>query len=309
MPTNPLLVLDSATLYYRSYFALPESLTAPDGHPHNAVRGFLQTLARLVDRYQPGGVVAAWDVDWRPEWRVELIPSYKTHRLARDEDLGEEIPDTLAPQIGAIAEILGAWGVPVLGAMGAEADDIIGTLCTSSNRKNPMIVVTSDRDLLQVVSPSVSLLQMANGGMERWALLDPASVEERYGIAPERYVDFAVLRGDPSDGLPGVRGIGEKTAASLITAFGSLEALLEAASANPVRPLTPRIATSIIDASDYIQAARAVVAVRRDVEIPQMPMQMPTVVHDPAMLGTLTAEWGVGRYVDELLVAAHTVLE
>lgn len=238
VPTQPLLVLDSATLYCRSFFALPESMTAPDGHPHNAVRGFLQTLARLIDRFQPGGVVAAWDADWRPEWRVELIPSYKTHRLATDTDLDEELPDTLGPQNGAIAEILDAWWIPVLGAEGAEADDIIGSLSTSSNRKNPMIVVTSDRDLLQVVSPTVSLLQMANGGMERWALLDPRSVEERYGIAPERYVDFAVLRGDPSDGLPGVRGIGEKTAAVLITAFGSLDALLDAASMSPVRPLT-----------------------------------------------------------------------
>lgn len=306
---QPLLVLDSATLYYRSFFALPESMTAPDGHPHNAVRGFLQTLARLIDRYQPGGVVAAWDVDWRPEWRVELIPSYKSHRLATDEDLEEEVPDTLGPQIGAIADLLDAWGIPVLGAEGAEADDVIGTLATSSNRKNPMIVVTSDRDLLQVVSPSVSLLQMANGGMDRWALLDPRSVEERYGIAPERYVDFAVLRGDPSDGLPGVRGIGEKTAAALITAFGSLDALLDAASTSPVRPLTPRLAGALTDAREYIQAARAVVAVRHDVDMPRSPMDLPSVVHDPVRLGTRAAEWGVQRYVDELLVAAHTVLE
>lgn len=309
MPTPPLLVLDSATLYYRSYFALPESMTAPDGHPNNAVRGFLQTLARLIDRYQPGGVVAAWDVDWRPDWRVELIPSYKTHRLATEKDLEEEVPDTLGPQIGAIADLLEAWGVPVLGAEGAEADDVIGTLAKSGSRSNPMIVVTSDRDLLQVVSPAVSLLQMANGGMDRWVLLDSRLIEERYGITPERYVDFAVLRGDPSDGLPGVRGIGEKTAASLISAFGSLDALLDAARTEPVRPLTPRLAALLTDGSEYIEAARAVVAVRRDLELPQIPMTLPSVVHEPARLATLALEWGVERFVDELLVAAHTVLE
>lgn len=236
-------------------------------------------------------------------------PQLQSHRIATDEDLEEEVPDTLGPQIGAIGDLLDAWGVPVLGAEGAEADDVIGTLATSSNRKSPMIVVTSDRDLLQVVSPSVSLLQMANGGMDRWALLDPRSVEERYGIAPERYVDFAVLRGDPSDGLPGVRGIGEKTAASLISAFGSLDALLNAARTEPVRPLTPRLAALLTDGSEYIDAARAVVAVRRDVEIPQIPMTLPSVVHEPARLATLAVEWGVKRFVDDLLVAAHTVLE
>lgn len=309
MPTQPLLVLDSATLYYRSYFALPESMTAPDGHPHNAVRGFLQTLTRLIQRYTPGGLVAAWDVDWRPEWRVALIPSYKAHRLATEHDLQEDVPDTLGPQIGAIAGLLEAWGIPVLGAEGAEADDIIGTLSAAHPPGDPMVVVTSDRDLLQVVSRSVSLLQMANGGMERWALLDPPTVVERYGIAPERYVDFAVLRGDPSDGLPGVRGIGEKTASALIAAFGSLEALLEGARSEPVRPLTPRIAAILTESVEYIAAARAVVTVRTDVDLPRVALELPRVVRDPESLRELASEWGVQRFVDELLGAAHTALE
>jgi len=309
MPTQPLLVLDSATLYYRSYFALPESMTAPDGHPHNAVRGFLQTLTRLIQRYTPGGLVAAWDVDWRPEWRVALIPSYKAHRLATEHDLQEDVPDTLGPQIGAIAGLLEAWGIPVLGAEGAEADDIIGTLSAAHPPGDPMVVVTSDRDLLQVVSRSVSLLQMANGGMERWALLDPPTVVERYGIAPERYVDFAVLRGDPSDGLPGVRGIGEKTASALIAAFGSLEALLEGARSEPVRPLTPRLAAILTESVEYIAAARAVVTVRTDVDLPRVALELPRVVRDPESLRELASEWGVQRFVDELLGAAHTALE
>jgi 5'-3' exonuclease len=309
MPVQPLLALDSATMYYRSFFALPESMTAPAGHPHNAVRGFLQTLTRLIVRFQPRGALAAWDVDWRPDWRVDLIDSYKTHRLALEGESDEGVPDTLGPQIGAIADILKAWGLPVLGAVGAEADDVIGTLSATRSTGDLLIVVTSDRDLLQVVSPGVSLLQMANGGLERWALLDPRGVEERYGIPPKRYVDFAVLRGDPSDGLPGVRGIGEKTAASLIAAFGSLDALLEAAAHNPIRPLTPRLAASLIDACDYIQAARAVVAVRRDVDLPEVPKSFPSVVHDSARLRGLAVEWGIERYVDELLVAAQTVLE
>jgi 5'-3' exonuclease len=172
-----------------------------------------------------------------------------------------------------------------------------------------MIVVTSDRDLIQVVSPGVSMLQMANGGMDTWALLDPSAVRDRYGITPDRYVDFAVLRGDPSDGLPGVRGIGEKTAAALIHAFGSLEGLLAAAREEPVRPLTPRLAAVLADSRDYIEAARQVVSVRRDLDLAVGTVDLPVVVHDPARLTHLATEWGVQRYVDELLAASHTVLE
>lgn len=298
-----MIVLDSATLYYRSYFALPESMTAPDGHPNNAVRGFLQTLTRLMTRFQPRAVVAAWDTDWRPEWRVRLLPSYKTHRLATEEDDSEVVPDTLGPQIGAISEILTAWGLPVIGAPGAEADDIIGTL---ARHHEPMVVVSSDRDLLQVVTQSVTLFQMAPGGMEKWSLLDPHRVREKYGIDPQRYVDFAVLRGDPSDGLPGVRGIGEKTAATLIQAFESLEGLVAAARSGSARPLTPRMASIILDSLDYIEAAREVVAVRTDCEVPSVVAPLPNSPEDPGTLESLSREWGVERYVKEAIAAAQT---
>lgn len=301
----PLLVLDSATLYYRSFYALPESMTAPDGHPHNAIRGFLQTLARLITRFDPRGVVAAWDADWRPQWRVDLVPTYKTHRLAKEEELVEEVPDTLSPQIGAIAEILAAWGVPVVGVEDHEADDVIGSLAAATP---DVLVVTSDRDLLQVVSPTVSLLQMRPGGMDTWTLLDPQAVRARYGVFPESYVDFAVLRGDPSDGLPGVRGIGEKTAVALIDAFGSLDGVLDA-TAHPQRPMTPRLASVLDESRDYIARAREVVAVRRDLDVSGAREYLPDMVHDPLTLRELSAEWGVGRFVDEALSAAHTVLE
>jgi len=301
----PLLVLDSATMYYRAFYALPESMTAPDGHPHNAVRGFLQTLARLLKRFEPRGVVAAWDSDWRPQWRVDLVPTYKTHRLATEEELAEEVPDTLSPQIGAIAGILAAWGCPVLGVKDHEADDVIGSVAATAT---DVIVVTSDRDLLQVVTPSVSLLQMGSGGMDMWPLLHPQDVRSRYGVDPDRYVDFAVLRGDPSDGLPGVRGIGEKTAATLIDTFGSLDGVLHATE-NPQRPMTPRLAAVIQESRDYIDRARAVVTVRRDLDVSAAGDGLPAVVHDPVALQELAAEWGVGRFVDEVLVAAQTVLE
>lgn len=307
MPAGPLVIVDAATLYYRAYYALPESMTAPDGHPHNAVRGFLQTITRLLTRFEPRGLVAAWDVDWRPQWRVDLLPSYKTHRVATDDEIAalEEVPDTLGPQIGAIAELLTAWGIPVLGAEGAEADDVIGTMV---HRHDEVIIVSSDRDLVQVVSDEASLLQMTSGGMDKWPLLDPESVRTRYGVDPGSYVDFAILRGDPSDGLPGVRGIGEKTAAALIDAFGSLEALLARAAEDPVRPLTPRLANALLASVDYLTAARSVVTLRTDVALPDEVDRLPLRVADPERLGEIAREWGVTRFVDDAISAAHTEL-
>lgn len=307
MPGAPLLVLDSATLYYRAFYALPDSMTAPDGFPHNAIRGFLQSLARMITRFRPREVIAAWDSDWRPQWRVDLIPSYKTHRVATEDELAqlEEVPDTLGPQIGAIADILRAWGVPVLGHPDAEADDVIGSL---AHRHDDVLVVTSDRDLLQVVSESVGMLQMTPGGMDKWPLLDPAGVRDKFGVDASRYVDFAVLRGDPSDGLPGVRGIGEKTAAALVSAFGSLEDIISAAGRDPVRPLTPRLAAAILDHSEYIMAARQVVAVRTDLALPSTSQTLPRTAADASALRELAEEWGVTRFVDEALTAAQTAL-
>ncbi len=162
-------------------------MTAPDGHPHNAIRGLFTTITRLVERYNARGVVAAWDVDWRPQWRVDLIPSYKTHRVVDQNDVvqgaeneatpsdGSELePETLGPQIGAIAAILDAWGLPRIGTAGFEADDIAATVARVA--QTPVIVVTGDRDLIQLVRPGVQVLLTAKGGMENWPLLDSAEL-------------------------------------------------------------------------------------------------------------------------------------
>lgn len=297
---GPLLVLDTATLYYRSYFALPESMVAPDGFPHNAVRGVLSTIGRLREMYQPRGIVAAWDNDWRPQWRVDLLPSYKAHRLESEEQADEVIPDTLGPQITALRQILGAGGVPVVGADPFEADDVIATLAAT---EHDVIVVSGDRDLVQVVRDDVQMLLLTNGGMDKWPLLNADAVTERFGVPADAYVDLAVLRGDPSDGLPGVRGIGEKTATALLQRWGSLAQIYEAISQGDLeRPLTPRLAENLVQARTYVETATIVSTARTDV-----PLQPWHVVQasqkDPVQLTTLVHEWGVEKFMRPALEA------
>jgi len=288
-------------------------MTAPDGHPHNAIRGLFTTIARLVERYNARGVVAAWDDDWRPQWRVDLIPSYKTHRVVDHSDVvhaavdqatasvGAELePETLGPQIGAIAAILDAWGLPRLGAAGFEADDIAATVARIAQA--PVIVVTGDRDLIQLVRPGVQVLLTAKGGMENWPLLDSAGVIEKYGLEPERYVEFAVLRGDASDGLPGVKGVGEKTALALLQAYPTLTDLITAAETQPLKkPLTPRIAEAIMASRAYLSAAQTVTTLRDDVALASTDLAPPLTPRDPDALNQILQEWGVEHFVDEAM--------
>lgn len=301
MPSpRPLLLLDSASLYYRSFFALPESMTAPDGRPHNAIRGFLSTVTRLVDRFQPGALAACWDADWRPQWRVDLIPSYKTHRLAPGSTGAESEPDTLTPQISAIAGLLDAMGVARPWAADHEADDVIASLAAQAGR--PTVVVSGDRDLVQVVrdQPDVRVLLATNGGMDKWPLLGTADVIERFAVRADQYVDFAVLRGDPSDGLPGVPGIGAKTAASLLAEFGSIEVALQvAASGDHRKPMTPRIALALTEHADEVRAARTVATAVTTLAVRE-PQALPAHPADPSAMHAIADQWGVRRFVPDL---------
>ena len=291
----PVLLLDSASLYFRSYFAMPSSMTAPDGHPHGAVRGFLSTLGQLLTRTGAQGVVACWDADWRPQWRVDLVPSYKTHRLADDGVSEGAEPDELEVQAEAIADILDAAGVARVGVPDYEADDVVASLTRSI--AGPTVTVTGDRDLMQVASERARVLLTVNGGMDKWPLLDRAGVLERFGVRPEQYVDMAVLRGDASDGLPGVPGIGAKTAPALIAHFGSLDLLLDAArTAVPPKPLTPRIAANLVASEESVRAQRAVATARTDLDI-DVDWRLPAEPRDAERLDALLDEWGVRRFL------------
>lgn len=289
-------------MYYRAFYALPEKMTAPDGSPHNAIRGFLTTLTKLFTIHHPSGLVAAWDNDWRPAWRVELMPSYKSHRVEISSGL-EEVPDTLSPQINAISQILDAWGIARIGIDGFEADDVIASV--ASQHQGRSFVVTSDRDLIQVVTERVSLLLQVSGGVENWPILDPVNIESKYGVSPTHYLAMAALRGDPSDGLPGIVGIGDKTASALINTYSNIEALVAASLTSTYeKPLTPRLAERISAGADYLEAALAVVTAETRLPVSAWSFDVPYEPVDMEALNELAVQWGVEKYVDELLQAA-----
>mgnify|MGYP003607289799 CR=1 FL=1 len=272
---RPILVLDSASLYYRSFHALPESMVAPDGHPHNALRGFLSTVTRLVTAHSPASVVACWDNDWRHQWRVDLVPTYKAHRVADASTGVEAEPESLSAQAEAIADVLEAAGIARLGFDGFEADDVIGSLAAQDPR--PSIAVSGDRDLVQIVDARTRLLLTVNGGMDKWPLLDPSAVLERFGVPADRYVDLAVLRGDPS-----------------------------AADTPDHRPMTPRLAAAVTSAGTVIADAEQVARVRTDLPVLDRAPHL-----DRPRLDALAQRWGVQRQVSDLMsaLARHTADE
>lgn len=309
----PVLLLDGASMWFRSYFGVPTSITAPDGRPVNAVRGFVDTVASLITQHRPGRLVVALDLDWRPQWRVDLIASYKAHRVAEPEpddtpDV-EEVPDELSPQVDMILEILDAFGIATGGAPGFEADDVLGTLA-AAERRDPVIVASGDRDLLQVVTDDpvpVRVLYLGRG-LTKATLFGPAEVADRYGLPPGRagaaYAELALLRGDPSDGLPGVPGIGEKTAATLLAQHGSLAAILVAAN-DPKSSVPKGIRVKLQAAADYIEAAGPVVRVATDapVTLSRPSDAVPPAAVDGARTAELAERLGVGSPIGRLAKA------
>ncbi|MDP3969451.1 MAG: 5'-3' exonuclease H3TH domain-containing protein [Nocardioides sp.] len=299
--TPRLLLLDTASLYFRAFFGVPDSLRAPDGTPVNAVRGLMDFISRLVREYEPTHLACCWDNDWRPQWRVDLLPSYKAHRVVEVVDDGsdvEEVPDPLELQIPVILDVLEAWGLPVVGADGYEADDVIGTLATEAGM--PVDVVTGDRDLFQLVDDdaSVRVLYTARG-VGRHERVDAAWVVAKYGVLPGQYADFATLRGDSSDGLPGVPGVGDKTAASLLLRFGDLSGI-RAAAEDPDAELSPSVRRKLKDASAYLDVAPEVVAVARHIDLGAPDLRLAGGVADSARAAELTRRWDLGTSAERL---------
>lgn len=260
MSQGPLMVLDSAGLWFRAFHSVPEKVTGPDGAPANAVRGFCDMVGVLVDEYRPSGLVAALDRNWRPEWRVGMLPSYKAHRVGPDG--GEDVPESLPPQVEVISEVLRATGLTQAAADDAEADDVIAALADLARE---VLVVTGDRDLFQLASATTTVVYVGAGMRKRLAYT-PEVVAERFDLpaaADARvYADYAVLVGDASDGLPGVAGIGAKTAASLLREYGDLEGIT-AAAGDPESTLTPRQRSAVLAGTDYLSAAQGVVRLGR----------------------------------------------
>ncbi|MDU0291254.1 5'-3' exonuclease [Saccharothrix longispora] len=308
--STPLVLMDAASLYFRAFYALPESMTAPDGTPVNAVRGFVDTITRLVTDRKAGRLVACLDADWRPAFRVDALPSYKAHRVAEaGTDGEEEVPDTLTPQVPIILDVLDAVGIATAEAAGYEADDVIGTLAVRE-AADPVEVITGDRDLFQVVrhTPTPVRVLYLGRGWAKAELVGPEELAAKYALpvrdAGPAYAGMSVLRGDPSDGLPGVAGIGEKTAAKLITEFGSLQAVLDAVHDGRDRKLTTRARTALLNAQDYLAVAPTVVNVATDAPVVvDRDDAVPAAPADPDRVAELTKRWGLGSSVPRLVNA------
>ena len=306
--TDRLMLLDSASLYFRAFYGVPDTVRAPDGRPVNAVRGFLDIIAKLVTVYEPTHLVACWDDDWRPQWRVDLIPSYKTHRVAEvvagAPDV-EVVPDPLEIQIPVIRDALAAVGIVIVGAAEHEADDVIGTLATHASM--PVDVITGDRDLFQLIDDArdVRVVYTARG-MSNLEVLTEASVVAKYGVLPSQYADFATLRGDSSDGLPGVAGIGEKTAAGLLAAHGDLPGILAAAEAGD--GMSAGIRAKLGAGRPYLEVAPTVVNVVRDLPLPDVDSRLhPLTDAQRTDASALAEKWALGTSMTRLVDAFAAV--
>ena len=298
-PTRRLLLLDSASLYFRAFFGVPDR-RSPAGVPINAVTGFLDMIATLVDREKPTDLVCCWDNDWRPAFRVDAIPSYKSHRLTEGSDVQEESPENLTPQVPVIRDVLAAIGLCRLGIDGYEADDVIGTLVQTHLGRMPVDVVTGDRDLFQLVDDAqdVRVLYTAKGGVRQPDLINQSFLQQAYGVGTGAgYADMAVLRGDTSDGLPGVPGVGEKTAAQLIARYGDLAGLRAAIDSGDPEIKGARRAKLEASAA-YLDVAPGVVNVVRDIVLPSdIDTGLPKQVDDPERLDALIEEFAIGSSV------------
>jgi len=361
-----LAVLDTPSLYFRAFYGVPRSVTAPDGTPVNAVRGLLDVLARQILELRPQHLVCCFDADWRPAFRVELVPSYKAHRVAEvldpadvpasvpaspvppettggaaggggaraeGADVGgvqvEEVPDELTPQLPVIDAMLDAFGIARAEAAGFEADDVIGTLATrfpygaedgwagrdpgpdagppAGGWAGPVDVLTGDRDLFQLVRDDVPV--RVRYTVDKFAVVDEAAVTSRYGVPGRSYGDFAVLRGDPSDGLPGVAGIGAKTAAALLTRFGSLAAALAALDAGTQDGFPAGARRRLEAARDYLDRAEVVVRVVADVPLAPLRTALPAAPVDPDRVLALAEQWGLASAATRLVRALAAVAD
>lgn len=306
-----LVLLDSASLYFRAFFGVPDTVRSPDGLPVNAVRGFTEMVAYIITQARPTRLVACLDLEWRPAFRVQALPSYKAHRLAPD-GVQEVVPDALQAQVPIILDVLRAAGIARAGAAGHEADDVIGALC-DRERVDPVEVVSGDRDLFQVVrdEPTPVRVRYAGRGLARATVYGPAELAQRYGLPAQRagqaYAELAMLRGDPSDGLPGVPGVGEKTAAAVVSRFGSFEELLAAVGDRGDPRLSATLRAKLAAAGDYLSVAPAVVRVAVDAPVAVSgPDRLPAIPDHPDELAELASRWGVAGAVRRLTDALAT---
>ena len=303
--TQRLMLLDSASLYFRAFYGVPDQRRSRSEPPTNAVRGFLDMVATLVSTHRPTHLVACWDNDWRPAFRVNAIPTYKKHRLSEGSQVQEQSPEDLTPQVPLIVDALQALGIARIGSDGYEADDVIGTLTHRARGRQLVDVVTGDRDLFQLVDDEagVRVLYTARGGVRDPDVVTQSFLQSKYSVPTgAAYADLATLRGDTSDGLPGVTGIGEKTAATLINRYGDLANLRRAlAEGDPQLKGAQR--KRLESASTYLDVAPTVVQVALDAPIPDFDASLPRQVGDLTLLSSLASAYGLTNPINRVLGA------
>ena len=294
-----LMLLDSASLWYRAYFGMPDTLLSPSGEPVNAIRGYLDMTSKLMSIYKPKRLVACIEGDWRPSWRVDLFPEYKANRL--DVEGEEEEPDTLGPQIPILLDLLEAFKIPIVGVDDYEADDVMASYTVSE--PGPIKIVTGDRDLFQLVDDKrkISVVYLAKG-IANHDLVDLRWIAEKYDIPGERYALFAMIRGDASDGLPGIKGIGEKGAAIIAKQFENLEEVMLAAKNNDER-LTPNARKKLLESADYARIAPKLVHCALDVPLPKLNIDLPKRPNNLDEIYQYQRDYGLGASVDRLIAA------
>ncbi|MSO33236.1 MAG: 5'-3' exonuclease [Candidatus Nanopelagicaceae bacterium] len=301
-----LLLLDSASLWYRAFYGLPQSMVSPSGQPVNAIRGYLDSVARMAITYQPDRIVACLDGDWRPSWRTELIPEYKANRAEEESEDGsmseaaEEL-EILEAQVPVIMEVLDLIGIPLIGIDDYEADDVIATL--SVREPGPTFIVTGDRDLFQLVDDKrkIKVAYIAKG-ISQHELVDLKWIKNKYEIPGDRYALFATFRGDPSDGLPGARGIGPKGAAIIANNFASIEEVITAAQdSNPI--LSGALQKKIVESTNYLRRAEVVVNCVANLRLPKGPFVLPKKAPNSKALEILAKNHGIESSVKRLLSA------
>ncbi|MEJ6626343.1 MAG: 5'-3' exonuclease [Actinomycetes bacterium] len=294
-----LMLLDSASLWYRAYFGMPDTLLSPSGEPVNAIRGYLDMTSKLITLYKPKRLVACIEGDWRPTWRVELFPEYKANRL--DVEGEEEEPDTLGPQIPILLDLLEAFQIPIVGVDDYEADDVMASYTVTE--PGPIKIVTGDRDLFQLVDDKrkIAVVYLAKG-IANHDHVDLRWIAQKYDIPGERYALFAMIRGDASDGLPGIRGIGEKGAAIIAKQFKTLEEVMLAAKNDDER-LTPNARKKLLESAEYARIAPKLVHCALDVPLPKLNIHLPKRPQNLDEIYQYQKDYGLGASVDRLISA------
>jgi 5'-3' exonuclease len=295
------MLLDSASLWYRAYFGMPDTLLSPSGEPINAIRGYLDMTSKLISIYKPNRLVACIEGDWRPSWRVDLFPEYKANRL--DVEGEEEEPDTLGPQIPILLDLLEAFGIPLVGVDDYEADDVMASYAVTE--PGPTKIVTGDRDLFQLVDDKrkIAVVYLAKG-ITNHDHVDIEWIANKYDIPGERYALFAMIRGDASDGLPGIRGIGEKGAAIIAKQFTTLPEVMAAAKKDDER-LTPNARKKLLESAEYAKIAPKLVHCALDVPLPKLDLRMPKRPDNLDEIYQYQKDYGLGASVDRLISALN----